>query len=155
MGFSHSALIWAIIVLWSMMHLRQTIKLHFAKPLKGYNLDKTLWQTRWIPKNSPRRWIPPEQDGSTLTGQSVANLWLIVFQARAHFESLGQHLGKLGDDMKMGHRVIDLTRPEDMEGESLDSFYTILSSIPHTWHEIVWAFAWASKTVWLSSLWTL
>ncbi|XP_012695540.2 transcription factor Sox-6-like isoform X2 [Clupea harengus] len=37
-------------------------------------------------------------------------------QARAHFESLGQHLGKLGDDMKMGHRVIDLTRPEDMEG---------------------------------------
>ncbi|CAB1331655.1 unnamed protein product [Coregonus sp. 'balchen'] len=35
---------------------------------------------------------------------------------RMHFESLSQHLGKLGEDGKMGHRVIDLTRPEDLDG---------------------------------------
>ncbi|XP_062869598.1 transcription factor SOX-6 isoform X2 [Trichomycterus rosablanca] len=32
---------------------------------------------------------------------------------RSHFESLGHHLGKLGED---GKRVIDLTRPEDLDG---------------------------------------
>ncbi|XP_048827945.1 transcription factor SOX-6 isoform X2 [Brienomyrus brachyistius] len=36
---------------------------------------------------------------------------------RAHFESLGHHLGKLAEDGKMGHRVIDLTRPEDIDGK--------------------------------------
>uniref|UniRef100_A0A8C9T926 SRY-box transcription factor 6 n=1 Tax=Scleropages formosus TaxID=113540 RepID=A0A8C9T926_SCLFO len=41
-----------------------------------------------------------------------------VDKDRAHFESLGQHLGKLGEDGKMSHRVIDLTRPEDLDGES-------------------------------------
>uniref|UniRef100_A0A4W5KCQ2 SRY-box transcription factor 6 n=1 Tax=Hucho hucho TaxID=62062 RepID=A0A4W5KCQ2_9TELE len=35
---------------------------------------------------------------------------------RMHFESLSQHLGNLGEDGKMGHRVIDLTRPEDLHG---------------------------------------
>ncbi|KAL2093528.1 hypothetical protein ACEWY4_010840 [Coilia grayii] len=49
---------------------------------------------------------------SSLSSMSLHN----GSQARAHFESLGQHLGKLGEDMKMGHRVIDLTRPEDLEG---------------------------------------
>ncbi|KAJ8343443.1 hypothetical protein SKAU_G00307720 [Synaphobranchus kaupii] len=34
---------------------------------------------------------------------------------RPHFESLS-HLGKLAEEGKLGHRVIDLTRPEDMEG---------------------------------------
>ncbi|KAI1903921.1 hypothetical protein AGOR_G00000380 [Albula goreensis] len=35
---------------------------------------------------------------------------------RPHFDSLSHHLGKLGEEGKMGHRVIDLTRPEDMDG---------------------------------------
>ncbi|KAM6943206.1 transcription factor SOX-6 isoform 1-T3 [Xenentodon cancila] len=35
---------------------------------------------------------------------------------RAHFENLGHHLGKLGEEGKIGHRVIDLTRPEDLDG---------------------------------------
>ncbi|XP_041965713.1 transcription factor SOX-6-like isoform X3 [Alosa sapidissima] len=48
---------------------------------------------------------------SSLSGMNLHN----GSQARTHFESLGQHLGKLGEDMKLGHRVIDLTRPEDME----------------------------------------
>uniref|UniRef100_A0A668A539 SRY-box transcription factor 6 n=1 Tax=Myripristis murdjan TaxID=586833 RepID=A0A668A539_9TELE len=34
----------------------------------------------------------------------------------AHFESLGHHLSKLGEEGKIGHRVIDLTRPEDLDG---------------------------------------
>ncbi|XP_048886791.1 transcription factor SOX-6-like isoform X2 [Brienomyrus brachyistius] len=37
---------------------------------------------------------------------------------RAHYESLGHHLGKLSDEAKMGRRVIDLTRPEDLDGGS-------------------------------------
>uniref|UniRef100_A0A672ILQ8 HMG box domain-containing protein n=1 Tax=Salarias fasciatus TaxID=181472 RepID=A0A672ILQ8_SALFA len=37
---------------------------------------------------------------------------------RLHYETLSQHLGKLGEDAgKMVHRVIDLTRPEDLDGE--------------------------------------
>uniref|UniRef100_A0A3Q4BXF5 HMG box domain-containing protein n=1 Tax=Mola mola TaxID=94237 RepID=A0A3Q4BXF5_MOLML len=39
---------------------------------------------------------------------------------RLHYETLSQHLGKLGDDAgKMVHRVIDLTRPEDLDGTSV------------------------------------
>ncbi|KAM6973516.1 transcription factor SOX-6-like [Aplochiton taeniatus] len=38
---------------------------------------------------------------------------------RMHYESLSQHLGKLGEDAgKMVHRVIDLTRPEDLDGSN-------------------------------------
>nr|XP_033490496.1 transcription factor SOX-6-like [Epinephelus lanceolatus] len=43
-----------------------------------------------------------------------------VFQERLHYETLSQHLGKLGDDAgKMVHRVIDLTRPEDLDGSNI------------------------------------
>ncbi|KAL4613491.1 transcription factor SOX-6-like isoform X1, partial [Arapaima gigas] len=35
---------------------------------------------------------------------------------RAPFEGLSPHLGKLGEDGKLGHRVIDLTRPEELDG---------------------------------------
>lgn len=35
---------------------------------------------------------------------------------RAHFESIGHHLSKLSEEGKIGHRVIDLTRPEDLDG---------------------------------------
>ncbi|TDH09933.1 hypothetical protein EPR50_G00091160 [Perca flavescens] len=39
---------------------------------------------------------------------------------RLHYESLSQHLGKLGEDAgKMVHRVIDLTRPEDLDGSNI------------------------------------
>ncbi|XP_034047097.1 transcription factor SOX-6 isoform X4 [Thalassophryne amazonica] len=39
-----------------------------------------------------------------------------VDKERAHFESIGHQLGKLGEEAKIGHRVIDLTRPEDLDG---------------------------------------
>ncbi|XP_013882059.1 transcription factor SOX-6 isoform X2 [Austrofundulus limnaeus] len=39
---------------------------------------------------------------------------------RLHYETLSQHLGKLGEDAgKMVHRVIDLTRPEDLDGSNV------------------------------------
>uniref|UniRef100_A0A3Q4MV99 SRY-box transcription factor 6 n=1 Tax=Neolamprologus brichardi TaxID=32507 RepID=A0A3Q4MV99_NEOBR len=39
---------------------------------------------------------------------------------RLHYETLSQHLGKLGEDAgKMVHRVIDLTRPEDLDGTNI------------------------------------
>ncbi|KAM6980309.1 transcription factor SOX-6 isoform 2-T3 [Aplochiton taeniatus] len=51
---------------------------------------------------------------SALTSMGLGNCR--ADKERAHFESLGHHLGKLGDDTKIGHRVIDLTRPEDLDG---------------------------------------
>uniref|UniRef100_A0A8C5CFU5 SRY-box transcription factor 6 n=1 Tax=Gadus morhua TaxID=8049 RepID=A0A8C5CFU5_GADMO len=51
---------------------------------------------------------------SALTSMGLNNCR--VDKERAHFESLGHHLGKLGEDGKIGHRVIDLTRPEDLDG---------------------------------------
>lgn len=30
---------------------------------------------------------------------------------------MGHPLGKLGEDGKLGHKVIDLTRPEDLDGK--------------------------------------
>lgn len=45
--------------------------------------------------------------------------FIFVFQERLHYETLSQHLGKLGEDAgKMVHRVIDLTRPEDLDGKT-------------------------------------
>lgn len=43
---------------------------------------------------------------------------LCLQQERQHFEALSQHLETLGEDeAKLVHRVIDLTRPEDLDGE--------------------------------------
>ena len=49
-------------------------------------------------------------------------LLCISLQERAHFESIGHHLGKLGEEGKIGHRVIDLTRPEDLDGKVIFRF---------------------------------
>uniref|UniRef100_A0A4W5L507 SRY-box transcription factor 6 n=1 Tax=Hucho hucho TaxID=62062 RepID=A0A4W5L507_9TELE len=48
---------------------------------------------------------------TALSGMSFSN----GSKERMHFESLSQHLGNLGEDGKMGHRVIDLTRHEDFD----------------------------------------
>ncbi|XP_049930205.1 transcription factor SOX-6-like isoform X3 [Epinephelus moara] len=53
---------------------------------------------------------------SALSGMSLNN----GNKERLHYETLSQHLGKLGDDAgKMVHRVIDLTRPEDLDGSNI------------------------------------
>lgn len=47
-----------------------------------------------------------------------------LLQERLHYETLSQHLNKLGEDAgKMVHRVIDLTRPEDLDGENWSWFF--------------------------------
>lgn len=49
--------------------------------------------------------------------QSINNNYFI-FQERTRFENLGPQLtGKPNEDGKLGPGVIDLTRPEDAEGE--------------------------------------
>uniref|UniRef100_A0A674ATP0 SRY-box transcription factor 6 n=1 Tax=Salmo trutta TaxID=8032 RepID=A0A674ATP0_SALTR len=53
---------------------------------------------------------------TALSGMSLSNGSKVIVTERMHFESLSQHLGNLGEDGKMGHRVIDLTRPEDLHG---------------------------------------
>uniref|UniRef100_A0A8C3AG45 SRY-box transcription factor 6 n=1 Tax=Cyclopterus lumpus TaxID=8103 RepID=A0A8C3AG45_CYCLU len=53
---------------------------------------------------------------SALSGMTLNN----GNKERLHYETLSQHLGKLGEDAgKMVHRVIDLTRPEDLDGDSI------------------------------------
>uniref|UniRef100_A0AAQ4QMQ2 SRY-box transcription factor 6 n=1 Tax=Gasterosteus aculeatus aculeatus TaxID=481459 RepID=A0AAQ4QMQ2_GASAC len=50
---------------------------------------------------------------SALSSMSLSN----GNKERLHYETLSQHLGRLGEDAgKMVHRVIDLTRPEDLDG---------------------------------------
>uniref|UniRef100_A0A665WUI0 Transcription factor SOX-6-like n=1 Tax=Echeneis naucrates TaxID=173247 RepID=A0A665WUI0_ECHNA len=62
---------------------------------------------------------------STLSNMSLNN----GNKERLHYESLSQHLGKLGEDAgKMVHRVIDLTRPEDLDGKGLLSFFCVTGS---------------------------
>lgn len=44
----------------------------------------------------------------------------VFLQERSHFDSLTHPLAKLGEDgqmAKIGQRVIDLTRPEDLDGK--------------------------------------
>ncbi|XP_030587373.1 transcription factor SOX-6-like isoform X2 [Archocentrus centrarchus] len=53
---------------------------------------------------------------SALSGMNLNN----GNKERLHYETLSQHLGKLGEEAgKMVHRVIDLTRPEDLDGSSI------------------------------------
>ncbi|XP_071347602.1 transcription factor SOX-6-like isoform X3 [Trachinotus anak] len=53
---------------------------------------------------------------SALSGMTLNN----GNKERLHYETLSQHLGKLGEDAgKMVHRVIDLTRPEDLDGSNI------------------------------------
>ncbi|XP_077939361.1 transcription factor SOX-6-like isoform X2 [Gasterosteus aculeatus] len=53
---------------------------------------------------------------SALSSMSLSN----GNKERLHYETLSQHLGRLGEDAgKMVHRVIDLTRPEDLDGSSI------------------------------------
>ncbi|XP_067090000.1 transcription factor SOX-6-like isoform X7 [Osmerus mordax] len=78
---------------------------------------KAIQEARKMREQIQREQLHHHQQGleaklSALSGMSLNN----GSKERMHFESLGQHLGKLGEEAKMGHRVIDLTRPEDLDG---------------------------------------
>lgn len=53
-----------------------------------------------------------------------------------HFDNIGHQLGKLGEEGKLGHRVIDLTRPEDLDGKTIfgssSSFVILLDNCSFT-----------------------
>uniref|UniRef100_A0A8C5B2H9 SRY-box transcription factor 6 n=1 Tax=Gadus morhua TaxID=8049 RepID=A0A8C5B2H9_GADMO len=53
---------------------------------------------------------------SALTSMGLNNCRVDKVRPASKLSSLGHHLGKLGEDGKIGHRVIDLTRPEDLDG---------------------------------------
>ncbi|XP_046889274.1 transcription factor SOX-6 isoform X3 [Hypomesus transpacificus] len=78
---------------------------------------KAIQEARKMREQIQREQLHHHQQGleaklSALSGMTLNN----GSKERLHFESLGQHLGKLGEEAKMGHRVIDLTRPEDLDG---------------------------------------
>ncbi|XP_071014196.1 transcription factor SOX-6-like isoform X26 [Oncorhynchus clarkii lewisi] len=88
---------------------------------------KAIQEARKMREQIQREQLQHHQQGmeaklSALTGMGLNNCsradksWFTEYIERAHFESLGHHLSKLGEDGKIGHRVIDLTRPEDLDG---------------------------------------
>ncbi|XP_056601274.1 transcription factor SOX-6 isoform X5 [Triplophysa dalaica] len=80
---------------------------------------KAIQEARKMREQIQREQLLHHQQGmdaklSALTGMSLNNCR--VDKERSHYETFS-HLGKLGEDGKIGHhRVIDLTRPEDFEG---------------------------------------
>uniref|UniRef100_A0A8C7CRF8 SRY-box transcription factor 6 n=1 Tax=Oncorhynchus kisutch TaxID=8019 RepID=A0A8C7CRF8_ONCKI len=81
---------------------------------------KAIQEARKMREQIQREQLQHHQQGmeaklSALTGMGLNNCSR-ADKERAHFESLGHHLSKLGEDGKIGHRVIDLTRPEDLDG---------------------------------------
>ncbi|KAJ7994990.1 hypothetical protein DPEC_G00255260 [Dallia pectoralis] len=80
---------------------------------------KAIQEARKMREQIQREQLQHHQQGmeaklSALTGLNSCSR---AEKERAHFESLGHHhLSKLGEDGKIGHRVIDLTRPEDLDG---------------------------------------
>ncbi|KAJ8340022.1 hypothetical protein SKAU_G00346550 [Synaphobranchus kaupii] len=80
---------------------------------------KAIQEARKMREQIQREQLQHHQQGMEAKLSALGSMGLNNCRAdkeRAHFESLGHHLGKLGEDGKMGHRVIDLTRPEDMDG---------------------------------------
>ncbi|XP_019128138.1 transcription factor SOX-6 isoform X1 [Larimichthys crocea] len=80
---------------------------------------KAIQEARKMREQIQREQLQHHQQGmeaklSALTSVGLNNCR--IDKERAHFESIGHHLGKLGEEGKIGHRVIDLTRPEDLDG---------------------------------------
>ncbi|XP_075877969.1 transcription factor SOX-6 isoform X3 [Nelusetta ayraudi] len=80
---------------------------------------KAIQEARKMREQIQREQLQHHQQGmeaklSALTSMGLNNCR--VDKERTHFESIGHPLGKLGEDGKLGHKVIDLTRPEDLDG---------------------------------------
>ncbi|XP_016357836.1 transcription factor SOX-6-like [Sinocyclocheilus anshuiensis] len=80
---------------------------------------KAIQEARKMREQIQREQLEHHQQGieaklSALTSMGLNNCR--SDKERSHYNNLGHHLGKLGEDGKIGHRVIDLTRPEDFEG---------------------------------------
>ncbi|XP_053490368.1 transcription factor SOX-6 isoform X9 [Ictalurus furcatus] len=80
---------------------------------------KAIQEARKMREQIQREQLQHHQQGMEAKLSALSGLGLNNCRGdkeRVHFESLGHHLGKLGDDGKIGQRVIDLTRPEDLDG---------------------------------------
>ncbi|XP_030270801.1 transcription factor SOX-6 isoform X5 [Sparus aurata] len=80
---------------------------------------KAIQEARKMREQIQREQLQHHQQGMEAKLSALSSVGLNncrVDKERAHFESLGHHLGKLGEEGKIGHRVIDLTRPEDLDG---------------------------------------
>ncbi|XP_076585187.1 transcription factor SOX-6 isoform X6 [Chaetodon auriga] len=80
---------------------------------------KAIQEARKMREQIQREQLQHHQQGMDVKLSALSSVGLNNCRAdkeRAHFESIGHHLGKLGEDGKISHRVIDLTRPEDLDG---------------------------------------
>lgn len=80
---------------------------------------KAIQEARKMREQIQREQLQHHQQGMEAKLSALSSVGLNncrVDKERAHFESIGHQLGKLGEDGKIGHRVIDLTRPEDLDG---------------------------------------
>ncbi|XP_041813528.1 transcription factor SOX-6 isoform X1 [Chelmon rostratus] len=80
---------------------------------------KAIQEARKMREQIQREQLQHHQQGMEAKLSALSSVGLNncrVDKERAHFESIGHHLGKLGEEGKLSHRVIDLTRPEDLDG---------------------------------------
>ncbi|XP_035763192.1 transcription factor SOX-6 isoform X3 [Neolamprologus brichardi] len=80
---------------------------------------KAIQEARKMREQIQREQLQHHQQGMEAKLSALTSVGLNNCRAdkeRAHFDSIGHHLGKLGEEGKLGHRVIDLTRPEDLDG---------------------------------------
>uniref|UniRef100_A0A8D0D190 SRY-box transcription factor 6 n=1 Tax=Sander lucioperca TaxID=283035 RepID=A0A8D0D190_SANLU len=77
---------------------------------------KAIQEARKMREQIQREQLQHHQQGMEAKLSALSSVGLNNCRERAHFESIGHHLGKLGEEGKIGHRVIDLTRPEDLDG---------------------------------------
>ncbi|XP_062404485.1 transcription factor SOX-6 isoform X4 [Sardina pilchardus] len=79
---------------------------------------KAIQEARKMREQIQREQLQHHQQGMEAKLQALTNMGLNCRsdKERAHFESLAHPLAKLGEEVKIGQRVIDLTRPEDLDG---------------------------------------
>uniref|UniRef100_UPI0037E9304D transcription factor SOX-6 n=1 Tax=Semicossyphus pulcher TaxID=241346 RepID=UPI0037E9304D len=80
---------------------------------------KAIQEARKMREQIQREQLQHHQQGMEAKLSALSSVGLNncrVDKERAHFEGIGHHLSKLGEEGKIGHRVIDLTRPEDLDG---------------------------------------
>ncbi|XP_037338617.1 transcription factor SOX-6 isoform X1 [Pungitius pungitius] len=80
---------------------------------------KAIQEARKMREQIQREQLQHHQQGLEAKLSALSSVGLNncrIDKERAHYESIGHHLGKLGEEGKIGHRVIDLTRPEDLDG---------------------------------------
>uniref|UniRef100_A0A8C6PFU1 SRY-box transcription factor 6 n=1 Tax=Nothobranchius furzeri TaxID=105023 RepID=A0A8C6PFU1_NOTFU len=80
---------------------------------------KAIQEARKMREQIQREQLQHHQQGMDAKLSALSSVGLNNCRAdkeRMHFDNLGHQLSKLGEEGKIGHRVIDLTRPEDLDG---------------------------------------